>query len=179
MYNAAAMSRVEVVLSAVCLLFAIPSTAQDWGPLQFLLGAWTTDQPSTGARPQGTGKFSFSPDLQGKVLVRKSYAEYPPENGKPAYRHDDLMIVYHGSEDHLRAIYFDNEGHTIEYAVRAIENGVVFESVGSAGEADYRLTYINAGADRAKLKFEIAPPGKSFATYIEASVHREISPNKN
>jgi len=167
------MRRVEIALIAICFLLPIRVTAQDWGPLQFLLGTWTTDQPSTGGRAQGTGSFSFSPDLQGKVLVRKSFAEYPPENGKPAYRHDDLMIVYHDGDGHLHASYFDNEEHVIEYTVQPSADGVAFESQGPPGAPRYRLSYASVGADHAKLKFEIAPPGKDFATYIEATVHRE------
>jgi hypothetical protein len=167
------MRRVEILLIVISLLFSVQALAQDWGPLQFLLGTWTTDQPSTGARALGTGSFSFSPDLQGKVLVRKSFAEYPPENGKPAYRHDDLMIVYRDGDSHLRAMYFDNEDHVIEYSVQPSAHGVVFESQGSSVASRYRLTYTATGADHAKLKFEIALPEKDFTTYIEASVHRE------
>ncbi len=146
------MRGVGVVLIAICFLLSFQANAQDWGPLQFLLGTWTTDQPSTGARAQGTGSFSFSSDLQGKVLVRKSFAEYPPQNGKPAYRHDDLMIVYHEGEGHLRAIYFDNEEHVIEYNVHPLADGVVFESQAGPGAPRYRLTYASAGADHAKAE---------------------------
>lgn len=56
--------------------------------LQFLAGS------GTGEPGQGVGEFSFSFDLQDKVLVRKSFAEYPATKEKPAYRHDDMMIIY-------------------------------------------------------------------------------------
>ena len=35
------------------------------------------------------------------------------------------------------------------------------------------MTYTSTGADTAGFKFEIAPPGKDFTAYIEASLHRE------
>ena len=110
----------------------------DWGPAQFLVGHWTGEgsgQPGT-----GTGAFSFTPDLQGTVLLRRSFADYPAAHGKPASRHDDLMVVYHGeTAGELRAIYFDNEGHVIRYSGTASGRGVVFVSDGKPGEARYRL----------------------------------------
>ncbi len=150
-------------------VFIAAVAAADWGPAQFLVGLWTGE--GSGAPGQGTGSFSFAPDLQGKILVRKSFAEYPAAGGKPASRHDDLMVVYHDGEQ-LRAMYFDSEEHTIPYAVKAVENGVAFVSEPSKGGPRFRLTYTNSGKDTLKLKFEIAPPGKDFATYIEAGARR-------
>lgn len=154
------------------LLALAPVHGGDWGPLEFLIGKWVG---SGDGRPgQGSGAFSFTPDLQDNVLVRRSFAEYPPANGKPGFRHDDLMIVYRdGSPDRFRAIYFDSEEHTIQYSVKGVAGAVVFESAGAAGGPRYRMTYTPAGEGRAKFKFEIAPPGQDFATYIEADLHRE------
>jgi hypothetical protein len=167
------------------LLMSAPACAEDWGPLEFLVGKWTG--AGGGGPGQGGGAFSFTPDLQNTVLVRKSFAEYPPANGKPAFRHDDLMIVYRDQASHeFRAIYFDSEAHTIQYSVKALlekpgAGGVVFES--AAGETAmpsraqaaprYRMTYTSTGAAAASFKFEIAPPGKDFTAYIEASLRRE------
>lgn len=146
--------------------------AEDWGPAQFLVGRWTGE--GSGGPGSGAGSFSFTPDVQGKVLVRKSFAEYPAQNGKPAYRHDDLMIVYRdGTARELRAIYFDSEDHVIQYSVKPSEGGVVFVTESPASQPRYRLTYTADGKDRLKLKFEVAPPGKDFATYIEAAARRD------
>jgi len=146
--------------------------AEDWGPLQFLVGHWVGD--GSGEPGKASGEFSFAPDLQGKVLVRKSFAAYPPQNGKPAYRHDDLMIVYRDSDSRrLQAVFFDSEGHTIRYGISPADGGVVFVSDGAGGQPRFRLTYTGAGKDRLKLTFEIAVPGKDFAKYLEASAHRE------
>lgn len=155
------------------LFFALSVHGEDWASLQFLIGNWTTDQASSGERAGGTGSFSFTPDLQGRVLVRKSFAEYPAQPGKAAYRHDDLMIIYRqGDSGPLRAMFFDNEGHTIAYSVTTSEGKAVFLSEDSPGP-HFRLTYSRSDPDHVKLKFEIAPPGKEFSTYIEAGVHRE------
>jgi dienelactone hydrolase len=153
---------------------AAPSAA-DWGPLQFLVGNWSGDG---GGQPgQGSGTFSFTSDLQGGVLVRKSFAEYPAGGGKPASRHDDLTIVYRDQSSHsLRANYFDNEGHAIPYTIAASADGAVFISEASPSTPRFRLTYTSTAPDALRIKFEIAPPGKEFSIYLEASAHRDSTP---
>ena len=150
------------------------SAADDWGPIQFLVGHWSGE--GSGEPGKGTGAFSFLPDVQGHVLVRKNFAEYPPAEGKPASRHDDLTIIYMDeTSNQLKAIYFDNEGHVIRYLVDPVDQGAVFTSEGGRDVTRYRLTYTKKGEDRLIVKFEVAPPSKDFATYIEAVVQREKS----
>jgi hypothetical protein len=146
--------------------------ATEWGPLQMLLGEWTGE--GTGSPGQGQGGFTFTPDLQNHVLLRKNFAEYPPANGRPAFRHDDLMLVYHDAQKQIRATYWDSEDHVIPYRVTADEGKTVFVSDGPANEPRYRFTYTTVGADALAIRFEIAPPGKEFATYIEARAHRAL-----
>jgi hypothetical protein len=154
--------------------FACSLLGQDWGPAQFLVGNWKGE--GNGQRGQSVGAFSFAPDLQGKILVRKSFAEYPQAGGRPASRHEDLMIVYREESSHaLRATYFDSEEHVIQYLVELIEKGVVFVSEGAPSGPRFRLTYASIDKDTLKIKFEIAAPGKEFAPYIEASAHRDTS----
>jgi hypothetical protein len=170
------MKRV-LVLAMFCLVsLSLAVGAEDWGPAQFLVGNWTGE--GTGHPGEGTGAFSFIPDLQGRVLVRKSFAAYPAANGKPASRHDDLMIVYRDETSRqMRAMYFDSEDHVIPYSVKPADGGgVVFVTEGAPGTMRFRLTYSSTGTDRLKLKFEIAPPGKDFATYLEATARRDPDP---
>ena len=60
------------------------------------------------------GVVLLQPDSQGSVLVRKGHSEYPASQGRPATAHDDLIIVC-AKQGRTRAIYFDNEGHVINY----------------------------------------------------------------
>jgi hypothetical protein len=152
-----------------------------WGALQYLAGEWTGE--GSGGPGQGTGSFSFKPDLQGKILVRKNRAEYPASKERAAFVHDDLMVVYRDApEAAAHAIYFDSEGHTIRYEVQAPDGGaIVFISPAEPSTPRYRLTYTRIDQDRLTIKFEIAPPGKpaEFTTYKEASAHRSARQAKN
>lgn len=164
------------LICCVCLPMAIPAAcwaaSPEWGPAQFLIGHWTGE--GSGQPGAGTGAFSFTPDLQGKVLIRRSFAEYPAAGDKPASRHDDLMVIYRGdTAGELRAVYFDSEDHVIRYSGTPTADGVVFVSDGPAGEVRYRLTYTATGKDKLRVLFEIAAPGKDFVRYLEAGAARD------
>jgi len=64
---------------------------------------------------------SFHKNLDGKVVVRKNYAEYPATKDGPAFGMR-LMIVYPSSGS-LRAMYFDNDGYVIITGSKAICEG--------------------------------------------------------
>jgi hypothetical protein len=146
--------------------------AGDWGPLEFLIGRWTGQ--GSGSPGNGAGAFSFTPDLQRRILVRTSFAEYPSAGGKPGFRHDDLLIVYReNAATPIRAMYFDSEGHVIRYTVEAVANQAIFTSEGRRTEARYRMTYRAAGPNQLSFRFEIAGPGKDLAPYIDAVLQRE------
>jgi hypothetical protein len=173
--------RLLLLVTVVGLLpVTIVSGAQEatsgWASLECLLGDWVGEG---GGQPgQGAGEFSFHPDLQNRILVRKNYAAYPPTKDRPGFRHDDLMVVYRESDNApLRALYFDSEGHVIHYSVTASSDQKTIEFVSATlpSSPRYRLTYVRTGSDTLTLKFEIAPPGKphSFSTYIEAKAKRK------
>jgi hypothetical protein len=51
-----------------------------WDQLQFLIGSWSS--PVSGQPGQGvSGSTTFSYDLDMKVIIRKSQAEFAPEPG--------------------------------------------------------------------------------------------------
>jgi hypothetical protein len=157
---------------ALFLVPAVHAADQPWSALSFLIGDW--DGSGSGQPGQGAGSFSFTPDLQNQVLVRRSHSEYPAASGRPATVHVDLTVVYDPASP--QASYFDNEGHVIHYAVTVdpAAHTAVFTSDGSAPGPGFRLTYKQTAADQLKVTFEISPTGKAadFKTYLDGTATR-------
>ena len=168
----------RVILLLLCSLAATAqSQTKDrwsaWGPF---LGTW--QGTGTGQPGQGGGEFTLEPELRGAVLVRHNFAEYPATKDKPAYRHDDLMVIY-ADNDKTRADFWDNEGHVVHYLVELSPRKLVFLSDPAQPGSRYRLSYLKTGNDDSlKIMFEIAPPNdpSAFQTYIEASAKRKSHP---
>lgn len=158
-----------------------PASGQDSSPVSwtdwtFLLGEWTAGESSGVPGQASKGWFTLAPDLDGKILLRKNHAEYPAANGRPAFMHDDLMIIYREG-DATKAFYTDSEGHAIRYAVTISpdKKQIIFLSDKSATGPQYRLTYEDLHGGAVKVLFEAAPHDKpgQFAKYVEATVHRK------
>ena len=167
--------RISLLLFAAAALAAqtTPRTDTRWAPLEFLIGEWTGE--GGGGPGQGQGGFSFLPDQNGTILIRKNRADYPAAKDRPAYSHTDLMMIYREpNETKLRAIYFDTEDHVIHYSVQPSADGNSVQFLSD----NFRLTYRKTGADTVAIKFEIAPPDKpgAFATYIDATARRQKKP---
>ena len=148
-----------------------PAPAADpFAPLRFLVGRWQGED-AKGVPGKGSGEFTLRPELGGKVLVRRNVADYPAQNGRPAVHHEDLTTVY-PERGELKALYVDNEGHAIHYTVAAAPGGDGAVLLSEGPGPRFRLSYLKQGADRIAIRFEIAPPGKDFATYLEAGARR-------
>jgi hypothetical protein len=130
---------------------------------QFLLGQWE----GVGDQADATGGFTFAPSVQDRVIVRTNYSNTPATGGRPASRHDDLMVIYIDSGV-VKADYFDSESHVIRYVAEARSGAVVFVSESKPNEPRYRLSYTRSSATTLKGTFEVAPPGKpdAFAPYL-------------
>lgn len=170
------MIKGALLLACIVVLIA-PAPAREsnesnWEPFRFLLGEWVAE--GSGKPGEATGGFSFTFDLEKKILVRRSFANYPATKDKPAYSHTDLMVIYQDS-NLARAIYFDNEGHIINYAIVFSDAQLVFTSEPSASTPRFRFTYHKPKDGRLTFEFEIAPPGKpeAFSKYVEGSAHRK------
>lgn len=171
--------RVFATVALCLLLFAGTSLrAQDstttWS---HFVGEWQ-GQGAGEPGQSSAGGFTFTPELNGKILVRRNFAEYAATRNRPAYRHDDLMVTYFDPESKKwRADYWDNEGHIIRYTAQLINDGrsATFVSDTAAAQPTYRLTYVAEGDNELAIKFEIAPPDKpaQFATYINARATRK------
>jgi hypothetical protein len=158
-------------LSSLAQARAQASEPYPYASVGFLMGDWIADGPAAA----GSGHFEFTPDVQGNVVVRRNHAEYPSAGDRPVANHDDLMVIYREGGA-TRAIYFDNEGHVIRYAVEPAGTGAVtFLSEAVAGAPRYRLSYRKLPDGRVGGKFEVAPPGKAeeFKTYLEWTAKRK------
>jgi hypothetical protein len=106
-------------------------------------------------------------------MVRKSHSEYPQSEGKSPLIHDDLMIIYtDNSENACKAIYFDNEGHTIHYTITYPNNTIVLTSEKMVGSPVFRLVYTLLDSEICNTKFEMSQDGEKFSTYIEGKSKR-------
>jgi len=152
------------------------SSSDFFAPYNFLVGNWTAEggggQPGT-----GTGSFTFKPDLGEKILVRRNHADYPASKDRPASSHDDLLILYpDASGASGKAVYFDNEGHVINYSVdvSSDKNMITFVSEKLDGKPRFRLSYAKTGSDSVTIKFEMAPPGKpeGFTPYVTGNARK-------
>jgi hypothetical protein len=147
-------------------------------PLKFLLGRW--EAVSSGKHGEASaGSATFSRNLQERVITRTSYAEYPAGNSRPAFRHEDLMVIYVDIDSLVKADYYDNEGHVIRYHVRTpSDSEAVFVSTMVSGSPTYRLTYRMTAVDQVSGTFEFAPPGKpdAFTAYM-SWVTRKVGMN--
>ncbi len=139
-----------------------------------LVGDWGGEGNGTPGSGSGTSSFKF--DLQQQVLVRRSHSEYPASGSRPATLHDDLMVIYPDTADGARAIYFDNEGHVIEYSATWSAGGDVltFLSKPASGAPQFRLTYKKVDAQTLTVLFEMAPPGQTNALkpYVSGRLKR-------
>jgi hypothetical protein len=159
----------KIFLLVTLLTFAFNSFAQQnpsWANWSWLIGEWKGEG---GGQPgQGGGTFSFQPDLDGKILVRKSHSEYPASSSRPAIVHTDLMIVsLDNGGNPTKAIYFDNEGHTINYTISYEPNTIILLSDKIQNTPFFRLTYSLLDNNEVNIRFEMSQDGEKFTTYIE------------
>jgi hypothetical protein len=161
-----------LLLASLCLLSITVAAQQppakswwdaDW---KFLVGEWVSGQ--------GGGWARFQSELQNRVLVRTDHSEYPATKDRPAFAHDGLMVIYAEPGGHVRADYWDNEGHAIRYTATSDGKRAVFVSDAVANQPRYRLTYTATSPGEVTVKFELAPPDKpdQFRTYVEATTRR-------
>lgn len=137
-----------------------------WDQWSWLTGEWIGE--GSGKPGDGGGTFSFKTDLDQNILVRKSHSEYPATANKPQVIHDDLMVVYPDfSGTPAKAIYFDNEGHTINYSITYSDKSIILTSDKIPNVPIFRLTYSLIDNETVNTKFEMSQDGVKFFTYIE------------
>lgn len=148
-----------------------------WQALRRLAGDWTGTGGGGEPGEVSASGISFAYELHERVLVRKSFTAFRATASRPAFQHDDLTVIYPGMRGAApRAIYFDDEGHSIEYNVTASVDGQRIECLSTevSGMPRFRLTYEFTDPDDLKIRFAIAPPGQpeKFTTHVEGSLRR-------
>lgn len=141
--------------------------------LRLLEGEWTGE--GSGQPGEASGGCTFRFELSGKAFVRRNWADYPATKARPAFRHDDLLVVS-ATPSGVRAVYWDSEGHRIDYSVSTPEPGVIiFLGDAQPGAPRFRLTYRATGKDALSLAFDLAPPGQpeAFKPYLQAKLRRK------
>jgi hypothetical protein len=149
-----------------------PAVGDPWAPLRFLSGTWKAEGGEGKPGSVVGGGFTFAIELDGRVAVRWGRSEIAPAPGGSARKvHQDLTVVYPKAKG-LTAIYWDDEGHVIRYAVRTEAGIVIFESEPGPGPR-YRLTYARRGPDVVEVAFAVALPGKGFETHVSGLARRD------
>ncbi len=160
---------------------AAPATASSapapaaFGPFWDVLdGEWTGE--GEGKPGAGSGSSTFEFDLEKRVLVRRSRADYPAAAGRPEVHHRDLLVISPArSPREGEAVYWDNEGHVIRYAASWTGDGKFLRFVSPKGEAGprYRLVYEFRSPDTMTVTFGIAPAGSDeFKEYVGGVLKR-------
>jgi hypothetical protein len=161
--------KLQLLLITGCFAIASNCLSQQntaWTKWSWLIGKWHGE--GNGQPGQGSGTFSFNTDLNNKILVRKAHSEYPANGNKPSVIHDDLLFVYlDNTGNPSRAIYFDNEGHTINYSVSYLDKSIVLLSDKIPNVPIFRLTYTMLDNKSVDTKFELSQDGEKFMTYIQ------------
>lgn len=159
---------------------ASPQQPSDpWASYRFLVGTWTGEGQGQPGNTSGTATFRL--DLDDRILVRTSRVAVPASGQRPASTHRDLMVVFRPAPgEPVRAIYWDNEDHTIEYTASVSADGkvVTFVTGANAGAPRFRLTYARLDAARVDVKFEMAPPGSDTFTVYTEGVTKKIEADR-
>ena len=163
--------RIKFLLVLAIAIFTFPlitfsQESAGWTKWDKLLGDWVGE--GSGKPGQGDGTFTFKTDLDNKILIRKGHTEFQATDKKPASTHDDLMIISLDSKNiPSKAVYFDNESHTINYNISYAGDTIVLTSEKIFNFPVFRLNYLLLDNETVNIKFEMSRDGVSFMTYIE------------
>lgn len=166
---------------AVALLFVVtlssqgqstqPAAVDQWKSLRFLIGKWEARTQSGSAGATGSGMYAFGLELHDHVLVRHSSNADCQGPADYNCEHADVLYIYQESPGQtFKAIYFDNEGHVINYDVSTPgPRTAVFVSPSSPSGPQFRLTYELKGRGM-EGRFQMRMPGQTdFKSYLEWS----------
>ena len=160
--------KIKFLISALLFCYPLICNSQatgEWDKWSWLIGEWSGE--GSGVPGEGNGTFSFSFELDRNIIVRKSHSEYTAGDFKRKTIRDDLMIIYPERGNPDKAIYFDNEGHTINYNIEYPDSSIVLTSVLIPQTPVFRIIYTRLGSEAVYTKFQMSRDGESFMTYVE------------
>ncbi len=138
--------------------------------LGYLVGVWKDEvREGEPGRATGGGE-SWRLALAGQILVREAWCEFLASASRPAYRHEDLLIVFAESDSEMRGIFWDSEGHLIRYReLHPDPDGKGFGLVSDPATPGPRqwLRYRFEEPDHLSAVFSLHPPGApGFVPYL-------------
>ena len=146
----------------VLFISATAGASPSLDALKPIMGHWRGSDPAK----HETGEYTLEPSLGGKVLLRHN------TDDSPQGHHEDLMVIF-VTPAGLRASYWDNEGHAINYAVDAAADHVELLSDQMPNMPRFKLRYDVKGPDELAIDFSIAMPGSTeMKHYTGGVVHR-------
>lgn len=163
----------RLVISVILFVaMVIPMKAQNvnagWEKWQYMMGEWKGE--GSGQPGEGSGMFTLKPKLDGNILERKGKTEITANDTHPALMHEDVMIIYKNRDGNpVRAIYFDNEKHVINYDITYPENKIVLTSEANPSMPRFRLIYEKLDEKALNIRFEMSMPNapEEFKMYLE------------
>lgn len=145
-----------------------------WAPLRFLLGRW--EGTSSGQPGNGNVRREYRLVLRDQFIEVRNTSTYPPQDNNPKGEvHEDVgYISYDRSRKSFVFRQFHVEGFVNTYVSSNSTTPLVFTSEGIENiPAGFRAreTYRTEGDELVEL-FELAEPGKDFATYSQTRLRK-------
>lgn len=138
--------------------------------LSYLLGSWSDDSRTGEPGTATASGESWHEELGGRLYVRKGWCEFPATPRRPAFRHEDRLIVYADGGPKLHGIFWDTDDHVIEYRDVHVDpegRGVRFASEPSASSPRQQLEYRFERPDHFSATFALRLPGAAdFSPYL-------------
>ena len=135
----------------------MPGATSPLAPLEYLVGKWNvayrTGEPGTATG----GEETWSLEAGGAVLVRRAWCDFPETPRRPAFRHEDLLVIYADADSRLQGVFWDNEGHVHFY--RTVQ-------AAGAGGGVRLVTDAATPGPRQALEYTFDPPSRTSAVFL-------------
>ena len=134
----------------------MPEVTSPLAPLEYLVGKWNVSYRSGDPGTATGGEEAWAREAGGAVLTRRAWCEFPETPQRPAFRHEDLLVIYADTESRLQGVFWDNEGHVHFYRhVQAAD----------AGDGVRLVTDAAIPGPRQALEYRFVPPNRTSAVF--------------